>query len=142
MKKFSIQKLALVAAISTTLTACNSSSPLPAVESLKGSWLVETIIDVPIIAKSQVELSFNTESILTGTASCNNITSNYAIQNNSLNIGSIATTRKMCLPALMDQESNLLQALSKTKRFQLNNGQLSIFDQKGSLLLQATRKKQ
>jgi heat shock protein HslJ len=47
----------------------------------------------------------------------------------------------MCLPALMIQEAIMLQALSKVRRFQLNNDQLSMFDQQGTLQLMAKRTK-
>ena len=53
----------------------------------------------------------------------------------------MAVTRKMCLPALMEQESRLLQALGKVKRFQLNNGELTMYDQQGSLQIKAKRTK-
>ena len=77
---------------------------------------------------------------LSGNASCNNISSNYTSQNNSLDIGPLATTRKMCLPALMTQESQLLKALGKVKRFQLHNDELSMYDQQGGLQIKAKRK--
>jgi heat shock protein HslJ len=47
----------------------------------------------------------------------------------------------MCLPALMIQEAKFLQALDKIRRFQLNNDQLSMFDQQGALQLKAKRTK-
>ncbi|PKI17529.1 META domain-containing protein [Colwellia sp. 12G3] len=137
-----IKRLALLVAILITLTACNSSSSIPAHETLTGNWLVGSINGNPVITGSIVQLKFTLENTLSGSASCNNISTSFSSQNNSINIGPIATTRKMCLPALMDQEALVLQALSKVKRFQLYNGQLSMFDQQGSLQLKAKRTKQ
>ena len=136
-----IKQRALLVAISTTLTACNSSSALPTQESLPGSWLVESIQDKAVVTKSTAQLNFEQQNRLSGSASCNNISSSYSLEHNSLNIGPMAVTRKMCLPALMEQESRLLQALSKVKRFQLNNGELSMYDQQGSLQIKAKRTK-
>ena len=139
MKK--LKRLALLLAISTTFSACNSSSALPTHESLPGQWLVKTIQDKPVMVNSNARLNFDQQNRLSGSASCNNISSSYSSQNNSLNIGPMAMTRKMCLPALMAQESRLLQALGKVKRFQLNNGELSMYDQQGRLQIKAKRTK-
>jgi len=127
--------------LSTTLLACNSSTTLSTPETLPGSWLVESIKNKAVISQSTAQLTFDQKNNLSGSAYCNNISTSYRLQNNSITFGPIATTRKMCLPALMEQESLLLQALAKVKRFQLNNGQLSMYDQQGSLQLKATRKK-
>jgi heat shock protein HslJ len=134
-----IKRLALLVAISTTLVACNSSSALPAPETLSGSWLVNSINGKPAIAKSSAKLKFTQETMLSGSASCNNISTSYSSKNNAISIGAIVATRKMCMPAVMDQEAMFLQALGKVKRFQLYNGQLSMFDQQGFLQLKAKR---
>ena len=136
-----IKRLVLLIALSTTLAACNSSSTLAAPETLLGSWLIDSIKGKPVVAKSMAKLKFTQENRLSGSASCNNISSSYISKNNAISIGPIATTRKMCLPALMDQEANLLQALSKVKRIQLKNGQLSMIDQQNVLQLKAKRTK-
>ncbi|PKG84541.1 hypothetical protein CXF85_07995 [Colwellia sp. 75C3] len=136
-----IKQLVLLIAISTTLAACNSSSSLAAPETLPGSWLVDSIKGKPVIANSMAKLKFTPKNNLSGSASCNNISTSYSSKKNAISIGPIATTRKMCLPALMDQEANFLQALSKVKRIQLENGQLSMFDQQGFLQLKAKRAK-
>lgn len=136
-----IKQLSLLIIISTTLAACSSAKTEPKPETLPGNWLVNTIQDKAVIANSSAQLSFHPENKLSGSASCNNISSNYSVQNNSLTIGAIATTRKMCAPALMEQESHLLQALSKVKRFQLNNGKLSLYNQQGTIQLEAKRTK-
>lgn len=136
-----IKRLTLLVAISTTLAACNSSSALPVLEKLAGSWQINSINGKLVIANSKAELIFNRENKLSGSASCNNMSTSYSSKNNAISIGPIATTRKMCLPALIAQEKNLLQALGKVRRFQLYNGQLSMFDQQGSLQLKAKRTK-
>ncbi|ALO35006.1 hypothetical protein CMT41_09990 [Colwellia sp. MT41] len=136
-----IKRLALLVAISTTLAACNSSPAVPSQETLPGSWLVQSIQDKAVMMQNIARLNFDQTNGLSGSASCNNISSRYSIQNNSLNIGPIATTRKMCAPALMAQESRLLQALAKVKRFQLHNGELLMYDQQGGLQIKAKRAK-
>jgi len=134
-----IKQLLFLLTVSTTLSACNSSSSLPSPERLPGSWIISSIQGKPVIADSKAKLVFTEENKLSGSASCNNISTSYSSKNSTLKIAPIATTRKMCAPALMEQEAILLQSLNKVKRFQLNNGELSMFDQQGRLQLKAKR---
>ncbi|MBU2871498.1 META domain-containing protein [Colwellia sp. E2M01] len=141
-RKFTTKNFLLGATFSILLTACSNPSPvLPEPETLAGYWLVESINDESVIKDSKVDLIFTAENQLSGTSSCNNFSTSYSQENNSLTLGNMATTRKMCLPALMEQETTVLHALSKVKRFQLSNGQLSLFDQQGVLQIQAKRTK-
>lgn len=138
----SIKKIALLAALSTTLAACNSSSTLAYPEKISGNWHVSSIQNKAVIANSQAQLTFNIENKLSGSVSCNIIFANYTVEGDAISIGPIATTQKMCLPASMDQEQVLLAALNKVKRFQLSNGELSMYDQQGTLQFKAKRTKQ
>lgn len=136
-----IKQLTLLITISTTLTACSNSN-LPSPETIQGSWKVQSIQEIAVIKNSSARLKFNQENKLSGSASCNNLSSSYNSQDNALTIAPIATTRKMCLPALMEQEARLLQSLNKVKRFELYNGQLSMYDQQGQLQIKAKRIKE
>jgi len=135
-----IKKITFLIALSTTVTACSSAIP-PSPETLQGSWKIQTIQDKELLDNSTAQLLFNEDNNLSGSGSCNRLSTSYNSQNNALTINPIATTRKMCLPALMEQETRLLQALSKVKRFQLNNGHLSMYDQQGILQIKAERTK-
>jgi len=134
-----IKRLPLLLIISSILSACTNATIVKPIETLQGSWSIKSIQDKAVLHKSAASLSFNPENKLSGSASCNNISSKYKSKDSSLTIGAIASTRKMCLPALMEQESHLLRALGKVKRFQLHNGQLSMYDQRGTLQVQAQR---
>jgi heat shock protein HslJ len=138
MKK--IKQLSLIFALLTTISACHSTYVTATSETLPGRWVVKSIQDQPII-KSSAELVFSNENKLSGLVSCNHISTSYSTQDNSISIAAIATTRKMCRPLLMEQESTLLQALDKVRRFEINDGQLSLFDQQGTLQLKAKRTK-
>ncbi|TMM41483.1 META domain-containing protein [Colwellia ponticola] len=136
-----IKRIALLAALSTTLAACNSNSTLSSSAALPGSWHVSSIQNKAVIANSNAQLTFNTENKLSGSASCNIMFASYTLNADKIDIGPVATTQKMCLSASMDQEQLLLQALNKVKRFQLNNDELSMYDQQGVLQIQAKRTK-
>ena len=135
-----IKKLAFLITISTMLPACSNSTPTIATESLLGNWSVVSIQEKTVISNSAVRLLFDGENKLSGSASCNKISSSYSSQDSALIINPVASTRKMCLSTLMDQETRFLRALNKVKHFQINNGQLSMYDQQGTLQIQAKRK--
>ena len=136
-----IKRLSLLIVISATLAACSDSSILTPKETLLGNWSIVSIQNKAVIQRGTAKLLFHSDSKLSGSASCNNIASSYSAKNSALSIAPIATTRKMCRPALMEQESQLLRALSKVKRYQLHNGQLSMYDQQGTLQVMANRLK-
>ena len=139
MKIITIKKSLMLLLIGTSLISCSKSSIVPTEETLIGDWQVETIQEKSVIAKTNVNLTFNQAFQVSGAASCNNISSHYTQQNNSLTIGPVITTRKMCNPTVMEQESKMLTTLTKVRRFQLNNGQLTLLDQTGSVQIQAVR---
>lgn len=120
------------------LTACSHSSA-PKMNTIIGQWQVISIQETPVLNKSIVNISFDKENKLSGVASCNNISSQYTQNDNALIIGPVATTRKMCPPTLMSQESLMISTLSKVKRFQLMDDSLTMYDQKGAIQIEAQR---
>jgi heat shock protein HslJ len=125
--------------MSTSLAGCSNNVDKTSADTLPGSWTVLAITDTQVINNSKVTLTFDVDNRLSGTASCNNIFSNYSLENNSLKIAAIGSTRKMCSPMLMKQESKLFKALKQVKRFQLNNGELTMYNQQGTLQLRAIK---
>jgi heat shock protein HslJ len=137
---FNIKTLTLLIAISTTITACSNKNSLSS-ETLHGNWKIQAINNKPV-NNSTAYLNFNKENKMSGSASCNNLSSSYSTKDNTLTIFPIATTRKMCSSDLMEQEARLLQSLNKVKLFELDNGQLSLYDQQGQLQVKAKRTKE
>lgn len=136
-----IKRIALLATLSIALTACNNTPTLSS-PTLPGSWHVSTIQNKAVITDSDAQLTFNDENKLSGSASCNIIFASYTLEGDKIDIGPVATTQKMCLPAAMKQEQLLLQALNKIKHLHLTHDELSMYDQQGVLQIQAKRTKQ
>ena len=137
---FIFKQLSLIIAMTASLTACSNSTP-PLKETLEGHWKVNTIQESAVIKSSSVYLKFNQENKLSGSASCNNLSTSYTSHDNALTIAPIATTRKMCSPALMNQEALFLQSLNKVKRYKVDNRQLTMYDHQGQLIIAAKRTK-
>jgi len=112
-----------------------------AIESLIGTWQVEFIKTRPVIDRSPAQLIFSNTNRLSGSATCNNISSSYNHNHNkkTLSIGPAAVTRKMCAPALMNQETNYLSALSLVKHYQIKQSMLYLFDEHDVILFKASK---
>lgn len=83
------------------------------------------------------------EGKLAGNAGCNNYSASYTIADDSLAIGSIMTTRRLCAQpdGIMEQEQEFLQALQQARTFQLERDRLELRSEQGSLLVQFVKGK-
>jgi len=109
-------------------------------QSIIGTWQVEYIKESPVMDRSPAQLVFLEENNrLAGNASCNNIMGAYTLEGNQLSFGQTATTRKLCPPALMDQEQRFLQALDEVSQVNFENGLLILEDNNKQLIFKASR---
>ena len=67
-----------------------------------------------------------------GFAGCNTFGGSYALAGDSLRFGSLAVTRMACTQG-MQLESELLQALQSTRRYELTSTQLKLFGPSGAM---------
>ena len=115
-----MKQLIALTSLSLTLIACNNTANL-AKQTLAGKWLIRSINTQIVITDKVPTLTFDNNLSLSGQASCNIISTRYKVDNKTISIAPIATTRKMCSPELMQQESKLLKVLTKIKRFEIDN---------------------
>lgn len=98
-------------------------------------WVVENIGERGVAEKSRATLQFLPDGRIAGMGSCNRYTGSWSLNGETLEIGPLASTRKACEPALMDQEDRLLRQLESTRSFDINlRGQLMIDSDDGTLL--------
>lgn len=97
-------------------------------------YIVEWIGERPLIDRSHLSLQLDTKQQRAhGFAGCNNWFGNYELQDGQLRINQIATTRKLCAPALMEQEQRYLAALPQIERWDFSAiGQLQLWPAKGA----------
>lgn len=117
--------LALV--LAATLVVLGGCSGDPARPLQGGEWVVEDINAAGIIDRSRVTLTFGPDGRVNGRASCNNFMGEYRLTGDGLTIDAPATTRKICAPALMEQEQRVLRNLQTLRSYE--------FDGTGALLL-------
>ena len=110
-------------------------------EQLTGTWQVEEILAFPVIDQSSAHFIFSDENKLTGSASCNNISTSYALDSNkkTLSFQAVAATRKMCEPALMDQETKFLSALEKVSHVEIQQNILYLYNEHNEAVFSASK---
>lgn len=116
-----------------------SEKPASAAQRLLGEWLIETIAERPVIDRSPARIAFGDDGRVAGNASCNRFFGPYTAAGAELTIGSIATTRMMCPPALMEQEQRFLAVLPQVAGYRFVQGLLELTDGDGKILLRASR---
>jgi len=117
------------------------SVPMNAKVSLTGtSWWVEDIAGKGVIDRSHTTIEFPEEGKLGGDTGCNHYFGAVEISGSDMKTGPLAGTRKMCAPALMDQETAFYQAMGKVTSWEIaETGLLHLCDAAGVIQLKASR---
>ncbi len=98
-------------------------------------YIVEWIGERPLIDRSHLSMQLNDAHKAGGFAGCNNWFASYRQQQDRLEFANIATTRKICAPALMEQEQRYLEALSQVQRWDFSDqGQLRLWPARGAAI--------
>lgn len=98
-------------------------------------WIVEAIDGRGVVDKSRATIQFLEDGRIAGTGSCNRYTGRWALNGETLEIGPLASTRKACEPALMDQEDRFLRQLESIRSFDISpRGELLLNSDDGTLL--------
>lgn len=110
-------KKTLLISCAAALSACSSlpsSTPLQSAQSYQVEWIGER----PLIDRSMLTLTLVDEQHASGLAGCNNWSAEYLLSGKQLSLHNIASTRKLCAPALMEQEQRFLAALARIQRWE------------------------
>lgn len=111
-----MKKNLLLCCLTAALSACSSWSG-PQLSSAQ-HYQVEWIGERPLIDRSMLSFSLIDAQRATGLAGCNRWTASYQLKGKQLSLQNIASTRKMCVPALMEQEQRYLAALAEIQRWE------------------------
>lgn len=118
-----------LALLTATLVGCASDAPQLETER---SYRVEWIGERPLIDRSHLTITFAADGRAHGNAGCNHWFAGYTLKGQALNFDPAGSTRKLCAPALMEQEQRFLAALSEVQRWDVNAiGQLQLWPASG-----------
>ena len=117
-----------------------AKSAVPPDPAVLGLWKIEQARAAPLLHKLNARLDFAPDGRLVGNGGCNSLTSAYTLQGNRLTLGPLATTRKTCGEALMEQEDRVLTALERAVTARVPpHGLLELLDADGTVLLRGSR---
>ncbi|MDR6755480.1 heat shock protein HslJ [Mycoplana sp. BE70] len=99
---------------------------------LSATWVVEDLNGKGVIDDLQTTLEIRTDGSYGGNGGCNTYRGNLKFGNEGeVTFAPAAATRKMCAPAVMDQEQKFFDALGTVKSWKLENGLLHLADKDG-----------
>jgi heat shock protein HslJ len=83
---------------------------------------------VSVVIGTELTAVFGEDGSLSGSAGCNNMTGSYTTQDNTIQIGPIATTRMMCVEpeGVMEQEAQYTAALMSAATYSVRGDQLEM----------------
>jgi heat shock protein HslJ/uncharacterized membrane protein len=84
-------------------------------------WLAEDIGGTGVVDNLQSKLQFVSPTQVAGHAGCNSFSGTAVLTTAKLSIGPLASTRKMCPPAVMDQENRFLRTLETVHSARVEN---------------------
>ncbi|HGM5581702.1 TPA: META domain-containing protein [Pseudomonas putida] len=84
------------------------------------SYVLEWIGERPLIDYSHLTLTLADDGRAYGNAGCNHWFASYTLDGDQLSFGKIGKTRKLCAPALMEQEKRFLKALETVQRWDVS----------------------
>jgi len=123
-------KHALVPALfAATLSGC-ASDPVQ-LENDK-TYRVEWIGERPLIDRSHLTITLGEDGRAYGSAGCNHWFASYRRDGDALRFEQPGATRKLCAPALMEQDQRFLEALGQVQRWDVSGiGQLRLWPAEG-----------
>jgi putative lipoprotein len=133
--------VAAITALACAGGACSTEGPVsasvtPSTQLVGPTWRLEDIEGHSVIDRLNTPLTFHLDGTVTGDSGCNRMTGSAAVDGASLVFGPLATTKRACAAAVMDQEQKLLQALERVRSWQIgDDGLLVLCGSDGSALL-------
>ena len=110
------------------LSACASGPQLESDKAYRVEWIGER----PLIDRSHLTITLGADGRAYGSAGCNHWFAGYQRDGDTLRFEQAGSTRKMCPPALMEQEQRFLQALGQVQRWDFSaTGQLQLWPASG-----------
>ncbi|MCY1273586.1 META domain protein [compost metagenome] len=123
-----MKALIALTALTAALAGCASQPQLETEKTYRVEWIGER----PLMDYSHLTLTLDGKGRAYGNAGCNHWFASYTMDGENLTFGQAGSTRKMCAPALMEQEQRFLATLGKVQRWDFSEqGQLRLWPETG-----------
>ena len=128
--RLSVNALAALLLSLGSATSVFAADTLP--PGLSATWVVEDLNGKGVIDNLQTTLEIRTDGSYGGNGGCNTYRGNLKFEaDGTVSFAPAAATRKMCAPAVMDQEQKFFDALGTVRSWRLENGLLHLADKDG-----------
>lgn len=95
-------------------------------------YVLEWIGERPLIDNSHLTMTLGNDGRAYGNAGCNHWFASYRLEGDRIHFGPVGSTRKLCAPALMEQEHRFLEAMGQVLRWDVSDvEQLQLWPAKG-----------
>ena len=99
------------------LAGCSTQAPAIRQDQ---SYVMEWIGERPLIDNSRLTMTLGADGRAYGNAGCNHWFAPYSLRDGTISFGALGRTRKMCAPALMEQEERFLKSMSSVQRWDIS----------------------
>lgn len=133
--------LTALAGLSASADDVRAKAVKVGLEELSGTaWLVEDIGGSGVVDGVRSTLGFRADGDggVYGSAGCNRYNGSVTLEAGRLSVGPLASTRRMCPPAVMVQEQRFFEALAQTASFERRGAFLMALDAGGADLIRLT----
>jgi len=83
-------------------------------------YLLEWIGERPLMDYSHLTMTLGKDGRAYGNAGCNHWFAPYTLDGERISFGPVGSTRKMCSPAVMEQEHRFVQAIGTVQRWDIS----------------------
>lgn len=95
-------------------------------------YRIEWVGARPLVGHSHISLTFDGNGRAYGNAGCNHWFANYRMDGDTLTFEQPGSTRRLCKPAIMEQEQRFLQLLGTVQRWDITEkGELRLWPATG-----------
>ena len=126
-------KMAVLAALAFVAMSCKQA---PKYDLTDGEWVMNAWIDdngeEMMITQNRPTMKFESESIVYGSAGCNNFNGRYTVNGEQIEINLGAMTMKMCMDTTV--ENRMVTRMPNVTRFEIEGNQLKLFNKDGQEL--------
>ncbi|MGV8917470.1 MAG: META domain-containing protein [Pseudomonas sp.] len=112
-----MKRAVLLGLLGSTLLGC-AAEPSPV--KTDRSYMLEWIGERPLVDRSHLTMTLGQDGRAYGNAGCNHWFAPYTLEGQKMSFGIVGSTRRVCAPALMEQEQRFLDSLTKVQRWDIS----------------------
>ena len=104
------------------------------------TWHIDDVDDTGVVDRSMITMQFEAGGRVAGNTGCNRYFGSVSLDADRLSFSQLGSTRRACVPALMNQEQRFLEALQSVTSYRIDEREiLLLLDGNGARRLRGAR---